>query len=245
MAVQFNIPDSPDIYYTNIEYFKGVDLYNASANVEEYRSPEAPNMIRDEVGKVRKRMGYQTMAAFPARINGVHRLGDRQLVHSGTWLYCSGEGESADASAPVVEGYRLVCAGMNDRRSRAVQFSGKLYLLDGKQYLVFDGTAVQPVSAAATVPTVIISRKPTGGGTTLQPLNLLCRRWTEQFLGTASDTVYQLTTAELDEDEVLCQIMGADGQWADKKEGTDFTVDRAAGRVTFSTAPGESPVKCI
>ena len=244
MAVQFNIPDSPDVYSTNIAYFKGIDLYNASANVEEYRSPEAPNMIRDEVGKVRKRMGYETRHTFPARINGVHRLGDAQLVHSGTWLYCSGaseEGGSA-AAAPAVAGYHPVYAEMNDRRSRAVQFGGKLYLLDGKKYLVFDGTSVQPVSAAAAVPTVIVSRRPTGGGTTLQPLNLLCRQWTEQFLGTASDTVYQLTATDLDPDAVLCQVMGADGTWVSKTEGTDFTVDRAAGKVTFAEAPGQSPV---
>lgn len=242
MAVQFSIPASADLYTINMEYFKGVDLYNAPANVESYRSPEAPNMIRDQVGKVRKRMGYATQANFDTRINGVFQLGDVRLVHAGTWLYTSGEGTEIVGPAPEVEGYRLIRVGMQDRRSRAVQFGGKLYLLDGGAYLVFDGTSIQPVTDAATVPTIIISRTPTGGGTTLQPLNLLSRQWTEQFLGTAAATVYQLTTAGLDADPVLCQVMQSDGTWANKTEGTDFTVNRNTGAVTFTVAPGASPV---
>lgn len=242
MPVQFSIPSSPTVYFTSIEYFKGIDLYNASANVEEHRSPEAPNMIRDEVGKVRKRMGYATQATFPARINGVFRLGGIRLVHCGTYLYASGSGSSVSGPAPAVTGYRPVRVGMADARSRAVQFDGKLYLLDGTQYLVFDGTAVTSAADGATVPTIIISRRPSGGGTTLQPLNLLSKQWTEQFLGTASDTVYQLTTAGLDSTAVRCQVMAADGSWTEKTEGTHFTVDRTLGRVTFAAAPGESPV---
>lgn len=239
MAVQFPVPAGPDMNIQNIDYFKGVDLYNASANVSPYRSPEAPNMIRDEVGKVRKRMGYRTTATFPARINGVFQLGEARLVHAGEWLYLSGEGENALGVAPAVEGYRLVRAGLNDKRSRAIPFGKKLYLLDGKEYLVFDGETVQAVSEAAAVPTIIISRSPGGGGSTLKPLNLLSRKWTEQFLGTDTDTVYKLTAEGLDEDAVTVQVAQADGAWKDLKEGTDFTVDRAKGWVTFSKAPGK------
>ena len=38
------------------------------------------------------------------------------------------------------------------------------------------------------------------------------------------------------------EILGSDGEWVEKAEGTDFTVDREKGLVTFLTAPGESPV---
>ena len=34
----------------------------------------------------------------------------------------------------------------------------------------------------------------------------------------------------------------ADGSWQTLTEGTDFSVDRAAGRLTFVSAPGESPI---
>ena len=242
MATQFPVPDGPQRKILRIDNFRGVDLYNASVNVLPSRSPDAPNMMRDAVGKVRKRMGFHTEITFPARVNGVFRLGDTRLVHAGEWLYASGGGAAVPGPAPAVEGYRLVRVGMNDKRSRAVQFDKKLYLLDGKTYMVFDGEAVKAVSEVATVPTVIISRKPSGGGTTMKPFNLLSRRWTEQFLGTENDTVYQLTTEKLDADKVLCEVLDTSGKWVEKMEGTDFTVDRTTGKVTFSTAPGLSPI---
>jgi hypothetical protein len=54
--------------------------------------------------------------------------------------------------------------------------------------------------------------------------------------------VYQLTTEELDADELQVRIMTKEGVWEDKKEGTDFTVKRDTGTVTFTKAPGQSPV---
>ncbi len=238
MATSFRVPDSPDRDVLNIEYFKGVDLYNTPANVSVNRSPEAPNMIRDEVGKVRKRMGFEILHSFPARINGSFALDSVRLVHAGTVLYV----EDAEQTENEPMGWSEIYSDMNDKRSRAVQFGDKLYILDGNTFLVYDGDTAQPVTDAAYVPTIIISRSPTGGGTTLEPLNLCSRAWTEQFLGVADVVEYQLTTAELDADTVLCQVLNSSGVWVDKTEGTDFTVNRTTGKVTFSTAPGVSPV---
>ena len=41
-----------------VECFKGVDLTSAPSGVSLDRSPDAPNMVRDVPGRVRKRMGY-------------------------------------------------------------------------------------------------------------------------------------------------------------------------------------------
>jgi hypothetical protein len=90
---------------------------------------------------------------------------------------------------------------------------------------------------------VIISRKPAGGGTTLEPLNLIGRKWKESFLSDGTSKTYQLTAEKLDADAVTVRIMTKEGEWEDKKEGTDFTVDREKGTVTFMTAPGNSPVQ--
>lgn len=92
------------------------------------------------------------------------------------------------------------------------------------------------------MPTVIISRSPDGGGTAYEALNLLGLAWKESFLGKADVKEYQLTTVELGEEAVKAEILGSDGEWVEKAEGTDFTVDREKGLVTFLTAPGESPV---
>lgn len=233
---QFNVPNESQKYSAVVETFRGVDLNNSPSNVDKSRSPAAPNMIRDQVGKVRKRMGYETKvtATGGAAINGVHHLLEETLVHAGTKLYRLSD---TDGTWELTE-----IGAMADARSRSFVFDQKLYLLDGTTYQVYDGETLAAVADSATVPTIIISRRPTGGGQSYQGLNLLGRKWTESFLGTADATVYQLTTKDLAEDAVTARVLNADGVWEEKTEGTDFTVDRAAGTVTFSTAPGVSPV---
>lgn len=229
---QFSIPAQTPKSSAIIETFRGVDLNNSPTNVDKSRSPAAPNMIRDQVGKVRKRMGYTTVATAPGKINGRYELKDETLIHAGDKLY---RWDNAETFEEV--------GTMADAKSRGFVFEEKLYLLDGETYRVYDGEALQAVTEAAYVPTIMISRNPEGGGNAYEALNLLSTKWTESFLGVASTKTYQLTTKELDETEVTAQVLDADGEWVDKTEGTDFTVDRAKGTVTFNTAPGESPVK--
>ena len=227
----FSVPAGVSKYTKVQEYFRGIDLNNSPGNVDFSRSPAAPNMIRDQVGKVRKRMGFTTVASAPngGRINGVFTLGDAQLVHAGTVLYL----RSGTVFTPL-------CTDMADACSTALRFDGKLYLLDGARLRVYDGSSVAQVSAY--VPTVIISRSPSGGGTSYEALNLIGDLWTETFLGTADDRVYQLTAAGLS-GAVKAEVLNSAGAWIEKKENVDFTVDRTAGTVTFTAAPGVSPVK--
>ena len=133
---RFEIPKSPDRSILAINELRGVDLSNAPANVEDYRSPDAPNMIRDQPGKVRKRMGYERMDSYDGRINGVFYLtddnGTREVVHAGNRLY-------VDHAAVYEE--------MADTRSAAWQFGKKLYLLDGRRYLVYGELDVKDAAA--------------------------------------------------------------------------------------------------
>ena len=252
---RFSVPSSPARNVVKIETFKGVDLNSSPSNVEITRSPNAPNMMRDVPGKVRKRQGYERIAQFSGkRINGVHILRsaekneERVLIHAGDSLYLEG---------------KAIYTAMADERSVGRQFYGKLFIFDGKKALCYGEFETEEAAAAETetdkaekpkafmvktledaayIPTVIISRKPTGGGTTLEPLNLIGRKWKESFLSDGTAKVYQLTAKDLDADKVAVRIMTKEGEWTDKKEGTDFTVDRKNGTVTFTTAPGASPV---
>lgn len=112
----------------NISYLRGVDLHNSPSNVDASRSPDAPNMIRDVPGKVRKRMGYQTMASVEGRVNGAFQVDTnevkKRIIHAGTKLYLL---EGAEVS--------LLYDGMADHRSVGQQIGGKLYLLDGSHFL--------------------------------------------------------------------------------------------------------------
>ena len=72
MATSFKIPRSPKKSIATIDNFLGVDFTNSPANVDENKSPNAINMIRDVPGKVRKRMGYEVITDYsdtPTRIS--------------------------------------------------------------------------------------------------------------------------------------------------------------------------------
>lgn len=233
MAVSFKIPSSPPKTSHTISEFLGADLTNSAANVDPRRSPDCQNMVRDVPGKVRKRMGWHTIAEYDGPINGYHYLrGDSEyLIHAGTKLY---------------RGTTEIYSGMNNAKSHSWQFGDLLYIIDGKEMLVYyrEGNTnhVATASSLAYIPTVTISKDPSGGGTSYEDLNLIQPGFTETFLGQAGVTQYSLSFADLDNTPVTVKIMNNDGTWTDKTEGTDFTVNRTTGVITFTTAPGASPV---
>lgn len=76
MAVSFKIPASPQRSIFNLNEFLGVDLTNSGTNMDERRSPNAPNMVRNVPTKVRKRMGYGLKHEFASHkpVYGTHLL---------------------------------------------------------------------------------------------------------------------------------------------------------------------------
>lgn len=229
MAVTFDVPSSPKRSVAVIDEFLGVDFTNSPSNVDLKKSPNGVNMIRDVPGKVRKCMGYETIATYDARINGAHfRHGDEEyLIHSGTKLY---------------KGETTLYTDMNDARSKSWQIEDSLYIVDGKTLLVYDGSTVKKASDSAYIPTLTIAKAPSGGGEQYEPLNLLQPGFTELFAGTATDKTFQLSFSGLDSKAVQAWILNSSGDWVQKTEGTDFSVNRSTGSVTFTTAPGVSPV---
>lgn len=249
MAVQFSVPQSPKLYTERLENFKGVDFANNATQVKLYRSPDAQNVISDLAGKPVKRTGYETIAKFGDRINGIFRLatGDTEkfLVHAGTKLYEWSRTDGVFANSGTV-----IYSGMNNLRSTAFQNDKKLYILDGKTYLVygeFDGAyAVKNVSDIATVPMCFLAMKPDGtGGTKRHDINVLTPKRTYSFLVSEAETnEFHLTADDsmaLTDEAVTAKVLGSDGKWVDKAETTDFTVDREKGVITFNTAVSVTP----
>ncbi|MEG1931907.1 MAG: hypothetical protein RR075_02235, partial [Pygmaiobacter sp.] len=167
----FEVPTEKPIMTLTISTFQGCNFTDHPSNVDLSMSPAAPNMIRDVPGKVRKCMGYEKTAQYTGRINGAHcRKGEAAaLIHAGSALYRDQTALKSDLA---------------DERSLSWQFGERLYLIDGTNYLCYDGKTVQSVSKVATVPTVTIARAPSGGGTALEALNLLQPKFCEKFLGT-------------------------------------------------------------
>ena len=145
--IQFSVPGQTARSVFSVEEFTGVDYTNDPGAAANGRSPNGQNMIRDVPGKLRKCMGYHRLAEYPARINGRHTLlkdGVRTaLIHAGTALYPETvpgqDGEAGEEAGP-----QPLYTGMADERSKSWQLGEKLFILDGKALLVYDGEKVCP-----------------------------------------------------------------------------------------------------
>ena len=194
------------------------------------RSPDAPNMIGDLMGKPTKRTGFQLVHNYGARINGRWELLNHEIIHAGTKLYLD---------------QKLIWSDMKDEKSSAQIVGEKLYIFDGQEPIVCDGEDAYPLADEAFVPTVYISKEPSGGGEPYQDVNLLSDYFIDSFYVSeenASVTEFQLSFDGLSGAKVKAEILDSNGNWNEKKEGIDFTVDRKNGTITFGTAPGKSPV---
>lgn len=128
---------------------------------------------------------------------------------------------------------------MNDRKScfNKADEKGNLYINDGKNYLVYNGTEVKKVSQDnPIIPRTTISRKAgnIGGGETLEDVNLLTPKRMNSFLADGTSKEFYLDAQSIDS-----QIVTAIVNDVAMTENTDFTVDRVKGKITFTTAPAK------
>lgn len=224
---------SPTIYSTSYSQFKGVDFSTDPMLVDKSRSPYAVNLISDSGGMPEKRAGWRTLHRLEGAVNGLWHChigdSDHLIAHVGTNLY-----EWQESGEPV-----LLKEGVNDGKSTAFFLLSKLYILTGAEYLQYDGTAITEVEPY--IPTIVVNRKPSGGGDYIEALNLIGKQWNEEFTGDGSTKDYQLSYTGLDDTPVICKVY-ENAAWVEKTEGTDFTVDRTLGKVTFKTAPASATV---
>lgn len=219
------------IHTTTYGQFKGVDFSTDPSLVDPSRSPLAVNMIADTGGMPEKRMGWRTLWTVEGPVNGLFvAVIDQQqrfLVHGGTKIY-----EWFPDKAPEV-----LKQGVTSGRSAAQNMGGRLWILTGGEYLVFDGETVKDVAEIAYIPTTVIGAAPAGGGEIFESPNLVQPKRKNEFIPDGESREYRLDSTDLDDTPVTAVVRGEE-----KTEGADFTVDRAKGIVTFSTAPAKPVV---
>lgn len=228
-----NIEMKTTVYST----FKGVDFSVDSALVDKTRSPYAPNLIADIGGMPEKRLGWRVLHTIEKPVHGIWygEIDEKEvwIAHGGTKIY-----KLSDDTTEVIK------EDINNAKSeaffmRSASDKGKLYILTGEDFLCYDGTAIKSVSEDAYVPTILISRNPTGGGTVYEGVNLLNGKRTESFLGNDTDTVYQLSANKIDSVDKI-ETLDSDGQKIELVVDTDYTVDLTTGKIKFTAA--HSPV---
>lgn len=201
--------------------FRGVDF--RGEEIDFRRSPDSLNMWRDykELESIRTRPDMELLRTFDTPIYGIffYTVGSTEmmLIHSGTKLY-----KVLDDT--VTELY----TGLMPAKSNSFIYNNIWYFKDGINYLQYDGQTIKEVEGY--VPTTSIGRKPEGGGTTNEDVNMLTGMRINTFLGDGTSTEYFLDARDIDDD--VQPYITVDG-----KETTAFSVNFVEGKITFTTAP--------
>ena len=233
--------DIDDLIIRKYSKFHGVDFSNSEVNY--YRSPNAKNMWKNyEDGSIETRPGMKLLDTFGNRIYGLFFLNKDDvlhvLIHAGTKLlkwtnYPNTPAETAE-----------LYTGMNVRESNSFIFNETLFIMDGINYLEYDGASVKQV--VGTIPITSYWKNPDGSTSidsdtdtdlVYQSVNCLTNLRKNQFIADGESKNYQLDATNLDTAGTFLMTATVNGMI--KTENLDFSVDRTKGIVTFNEVPAK------
>lgn len=206
--------------------FQGVDF---SDNItSETRSPDALNMWKNYrvLGKqIETRPGIEEQLTFENDVYGLFFYTinnvNHWVIHSGTSLY--------DYNPDTKKINLIKSTGMNPRKSSFFIYNNILYIIDGINYLEYDGSTIK--SVIGTIPITTLARKPEGGGTQYQDINLISDYRKNSFWADGESTEYHLDATNVDNTDVKVWINDV------LQENTKYSVDGTNGIIIFLTAP--------
>ena len=124
--------------------------------------------------------------------------------------------------------------GMNAHESVSFVFGDRIYILDGKHYLVYDGSQVSRVMDDAYIPTtyinIVVGGENADAGTELEARNILQPRFKHTFIADGETKEYHMNENMLERvDEV--KVYG--------RVVENYTVDLVNGKIEFDEPPAK------
>jgi len=229
-----------DLITRKYSNFRGVDFSNSEVALS--RSPLSKNMWKkyEDNDCIETRPGMRLLNGFGNQILGLFFLNinntQHVLVHSGTKLLKWTNYPTTPATTTEL------FSSMNVVESKSFIFDNTLFILDGINYLEYNGTTLKSVEG--TIPMTSYYKNPDGSTSidadtdidlVYQPVNCLTSLRKNAFIGDGISVDYQLDATSLDSSVIY--LMTATINGTAKTEGTDFSVNRTTGVVTFNTAP--------
>lgn len=202
---RMNLPSAPAYKRTSYSGLLGADFSVDPSLVDKKRSPDLLNMISDNGGNPIKRKGWEIVNNnHSGEIENIWSFyaNDRRYIvftcktsDNTAELVCMNEdGEEqtlAENGVSITIGKH--CAFFTNTSDTQFGF----YILDGEKYhrLYHNGTAITYEEVTPYVPTVLISREPAGGGGKVyEDINLLTKQRKEQFLNTANNKSFVVSS---------------------------------------------------
>lgn len=241
------IPNEPKNYTTVYRDFKGVDFTNDSTQVFRRRSPTGFNMSPDMSGLPWKRTGWDIevtekmfKTAYPYSIDNIEIKNiysfelagqDHMIIfcNCGVFAYTENTLTHLTSLTDITE---EPCRGFffEGNGEAGFYFFGNKSLHSYKYNEANDSFVYGDVTPY--IPTTIIGRAPTGGGTLYENVNLLTRRRKESFLGDETSVKFYLSSDVVAASNVVVKVKNSNGDY----ETVPATVDLTTNSITFASA---------
>jgi|GEM_PF-1405131 len=207
----------------NTPGYGGLNIEDLEYQLDVGQSPDMLNMMLKN-GSFGKRYGQVLLESFTDNILAIGKYADCLFLQSGNAIYKW----AGSSSTPVYED-----SGIAAKKGIFFNFNRMLYFLNGSVYLQYDGEEMTPV--VPYIPDIGINAKPDGSYVDLfDDYNRLGAGFRVTYNGDGTSTQYHLLDkmTNLDNTPVEATVDGVE-----KTEGTDFTVNRETGVITFNSAP--------
>ncbi len=200
--------------------FRGVDFRGEEINLS--RSPDSLNVWKDykEIDSIRTRPSLNLQRAV-AEVHSISFYRGDMIIHADDCLYKNDE--------------LLVDGGMNAAPSQSFVYDDKFYIKDGSNYLVYDGETIKEVEGY--IPTTTIARKPMGGGSKYEDVNMMSDYRKNSFLADGGSFDFFLDTMNIDTDYV--PVVTYNDEIVNP---SDYTVDYKEGKIAFKNYAPDAPL---
>jgi hypothetical protein len=204
--------------------FRGVDFRGEEINL--VRSPDSVNVWKDykETESIRTRPGLALAEEFTEPVHGIYFYGGAMIVHCGTTLW------------KIIGTNKLkMFDNANNCPGNGFVYENVWYFKDGVNYLKYDGETIKEVEGY--IPTTTIARKPIGGGSKYEEVNMLSPYRKNTFLSDGGSFEYFLDVRNLDTD-YLPEVK-IDEEVVDPSE---YDVNYEEGKITFLNYAPNAPL---
>lgn len=220
-------PEPEKVFEIPTPAMGGINLRDLEFEQEPNQSPYMLNVMYRN-GAFGKRYGQEVYATFDDEVYSAVYFDDSIFVHSGTKIYQYSSGATQVAS------------GMPESSGLFIVYAQKLYYLISSGFYVFNGTAFTTVDAY--VPDLLINCEPDGTHSDLlDEYNLMSDEFSYLYNGGGTAVVeYQVGIYDgndiIDWQENSSHLhpqIKVEVDDVAKYEGTDYTVDGSAKKITF------------
>lgn len=237
--------------------FRGVDFREGNFRTDNTRAKDAKNVIWGDRLELTSRTGIKNVLdsvlienGNPQKIHGifVYEPLNEVFIHAGTKIYKLTKTTEIAFEEAFLGGqctYTVAYSNINESPSSSFMFEGKMYIVGCGKYLVYDGVTIHAVEDAegTFIPTTVIGRAPSGGGTAFEPVNLL-NKWRKNSFYSKRKPTPKYKTYTGDGSRVEFPIYPGNSTftndaWIVLVDGisVDFTSDRINNKVILTEAP--------